>query len=427
MADRELWPIHIWKVRTRSFIPNIKQDAEGMQSVPAILMAGGIPSHASPDTPGSINEGGELGYSLLHAYGAAFDNPDLLVCCVVGDGEAETGPCATSWHSNKFLNPARDGAVLPVLHLNGYKIAGPTVLARIPKEELIDLFVGYGYKAAFCEGDDPPLMHQLMAATLDKVIAEIKKHSERSQENPDARRPQWPMIICAARKAGLGRRLSTGCKSVKAIALDPCSTTPAARQTLATPAFDCGMPYQSQGMLQVLSFPDRSRNLVRAERPFDLQPVDNLRPSPAFRAAQNNHRPLRAPRIRIFLGFALNALDLGNHFVQRRRHQLVHQWRIIAFHKMRLIAVSDEQIDKFFFRDARQHGRPRDFVNRSDAAPAVLRRRAPGSETCWSASSWRRSGFGFRHRPPRSRPADQDYQKPLRRHGAVNIPARRLR
>ncbi|MGB8132361.1 MAG: phosphoketolase, partial [Candidatus Angelobacter sp.] len=137
------------------FYPKITQDAAGMQKLfQQFSWPGGIPSHASPDTPGSINEGGELGYSLLHAHGAAFDNPDLLVCCVVGDGEAETGALATSWHSNKFLNPARDGAVLPVLHLNGYKIAGPTVLARIPREELIDLFVGYGYKPYFVEGDD---------------------------------------------------------------------------------------------------------------------------------------------------------------------------------------------------------------------------------------------------------------------------------
>ncbi|HEY3771117.1 MAG TPA: phosphoketolase, partial [Candidatus Angelobacter sp.] len=136
------------------FYPKITQDEAGMQRLfKQFSWPGGVPSHASPDTPGSINEGGELGYSLLHAYGAAYDNPDLLVCCVVGDGEAETGPCATSWHSNKFLNPTRDGAVLPVLHLNGYKIAGPTVLARIPKEELMDLFEGYGYKLYFVEGD----------------------------------------------------------------------------------------------------------------------------------------------------------------------------------------------------------------------------------------------------------------------------------
>ena len=136
---------------------------------------GGIPSHAAPETPGSIHEGGELGYSLSHAYGAAFDNPDLLVACVVGDGEAETGPLATSWHSNKFLNPVHDGAVLPILHLNGYKIAGPTVLARISHEELDDLFRGYGYTPYFVEGDEPEAMHQLMAATLDTVIAEIKQ------------------------------------------------------------------------------------------------------------------------------------------------------------------------------------------------------------------------------------------------------------
>jgi xylulose-5-phosphate/fructose-6-phosphate phosphoketolase len=191
--------------------PKITQDAVGMQKLfQQFSWPGGIPSHASPDTPGSINEGGELGYSLVHAYGAAFDNPDLLVCCVVGDGEAETGALATSWHSNKFLNPARDGAVLPVLHLNGYKIAGPTVLARIPKEELIDLFVGYGYKPYFVEGDDPPLMHQLMAATLDKVIAEIKSIQSEARKNPDATRPQWPMIILRSPKGWTGPKMVDG-------------------------------------------------------------------------------------------------------------------------------------------------------------------------------------------------------------------------
>jgi xylulose-5-phosphate/fructose-6-phosphate phosphoketolase len=191
--------------------PKITQDAAGMQKLfQQFSWPGGIPSHASPDTPGSINEGGELGYSVLHAYGAAFDNPDLLVCCVVGDGEAETGALATSWHSNKFLNPARDGAVLPVLHLNGYKIAGPTVLARIPKEELTDLFVGYGYKPYFVEGDDPPLMHQLMAATLDKVIAEIKDIQAEARQNPDAPRPQWPMIILRSPKGWTGPKTVDG-------------------------------------------------------------------------------------------------------------------------------------------------------------------------------------------------------------------------
>jgi xylulose-5-phosphate/fructose-6-phosphate phosphoketolase len=147
--------------------PDISQDAEGMRKLfKQFSFPGGIPSHVAPETPGSIHEGGELGYALVHAYGAAFDNPDLLVCCVVGDGEAETGPLATSWHSNKFLNPARDGAVLPVLHLNGYKIAGPTVLARLPHDELEQLFAGYGYKPYFVEGDEP--MGCLWALGVDK-------------------------------------------------------------------------------------------------------------------------------------------------------------------------------------------------------------------------------------------------------------------
>ncbi|HEY3298508.1 MAG TPA: phosphoketolase, partial [Armatimonadota bacterium] len=145
------------------FYPNITQDEEGMRRLfKQFSFPGGIPSHAAPETPGSIHEGGELGYSIDHAYGAVFDNPDLIAACVVGDGEAETGPLAASWHSNKFLNPARDGAVLPILHLNGYKIANPTVLARISREELESLFVGYGYKPYFVEGSDPAAMHQLM-------------------------------------------------------------------------------------------------------------------------------------------------------------------------------------------------------------------------------------------------------------------------
>src|SRR6202142_2443260 len=149
----------------------------------------GIPSHVSPETPGSIHEGGELGYSLLHAYGAAFDNPDLIVACVVGDGEAETGALATSWHSNKFLNPARDGAVLPILHLNGFKIANPTVLARIPREELESLFRGYGYAPYFLEGHEPETMHQLMAGTLNQVIREIKQIQSRTRANGFKERP----------------------------------------------------------------------------------------------------------------------------------------------------------------------------------------------------------------------------------------------
>src|SRR5208283_900083 len=155
--------------------PNIKENRDGMKRLfLQFSWPYGIPSHVAPETPGSIHEGGELGYSLLHAYGAAHDNPDLVVACVVGDGESETGPLATSWHSNKFLNPATDGAVLPILHLNGYKIANPTVLARLPHNELNELLEGYGYKVHYVEGDDPDTMHQLMAATLDTVAAEIR-------------------------------------------------------------------------------------------------------------------------------------------------------------------------------------------------------------------------------------------------------------
>jgi xylulose-5-phosphate/fructose-6-phosphate phosphoketolase len=147
---------------------DIARDEQGLQRLfRQFSFPGGIPSHVAPETPGSIHEGGELGYSLLHAYGAAFDDPDLVVCCVIGDGEAETGPLAASWHSNAFLNPARDGAVLPILHLNGYKIANPTVLARIPEEELTSLLRGYGHEPRYVEGDDPAAVHQLMAAALD--------------------------------------------------------------------------------------------------------------------------------------------------------------------------------------------------------------------------------------------------------------------
>jgi xylulose-5-phosphate/fructose-6-phosphate phosphoketolase len=186
--------------------PNIPQDEEGMKKLfKQFSFPGGIPSHVAPETPGSIHEGGELGYALSHAYGAAFDNPNLIVACVIGDGEAETGPLATSWHSNKFLNPASDGAVLPILHLNGYKIANPTVLARISHEELEQLLRGYGYTPHFVEGDEPAKMHQLMAATLDQVIDEIKKiqtdartaplPSVRKKGNGEVKRPRWPMIV----------------------------------------------------------------------------------------------------------------------------------------------------------------------------------------------------------------------------------------
>ncbi len=191
--------------------PDIRQNEEGMQKLfKQFSLPGGIPSHAAPETPGSINEGGELGYSLAHAYGAVFDNPDLLACCVVGDGEAETGALATSWHSNKFLNPARDGAVLAILHLNGYKIANPTVLGRLSDEELTHLFNGYGYKPHFVEGHEPEAMHQLMAATLDTIIGEIREIQEDARSNGSKARPVWPMIVMRTPKGWTGPKVVDG-------------------------------------------------------------------------------------------------------------------------------------------------------------------------------------------------------------------------
>jgi len=176
--------------------PDIGQDEGGMRRFfRQFSFPGGIPSHVAPETPGSIHEGGELGYALAHAYGAAFDNPDLTVFCVVGDGEAETGPLAASWHSNKFVNPARDGAVVPILHLNGYKIANPTVLARIPREELQHLLEGYGHRPFFVEGDDPAMMHHQMAATVDEVLQEIERIRAHGRDGGPHERPRWPMIV----------------------------------------------------------------------------------------------------------------------------------------------------------------------------------------------------------------------------------------
>ncbi len=177
--------------------PNISQDAEGMKKLfKQFSFPGGIPSHVAPETPGSIHEGGELGYSLSHAYGAAFDNPDLIVACIVGDGEAETGPLATGWQGNKFLNPARDGCVLPILHLNGYKIANPCFLARIPREELEKYFEGMGYKPYFVEGHEPEHVHQQLAGILDTVVAEIKQiWATARAKGAVVKRPAWPMIV----------------------------------------------------------------------------------------------------------------------------------------------------------------------------------------------------------------------------------------
>jgi len=196
------------------YYPNISEDEEGMQKLfKQFSFPGGVPSHVAPETPGSIHEGGELGYAVSHAYGAAFDNPDLIVACVVGDGEAETGPLAAAWHSNKFLNPATDGAVLPILHLNGYKIANPTVLARISHEELESLFIGYGHKPYFVEGSDPETMHQLMAATLDTVIAEIKAIQHDARSNGVTARPRWPMIVLRTPKGWTGPKEVDGKKT----------------------------------------------------------------------------------------------------------------------------------------------------------------------------------------------------------------------
>ena len=193
------------------FYTNISQTEEGLKKLfKQFSFPGGIPSHVAPETPGSIHEGGELGYSIAHAYGAAFDNPDLLVCCVVGDGEAETGPLAASWHSNKFLNPARDGAVLPILHLNGYKIANPTILSRLTDAELTQLFTGYGYKPHFVEGHEPETMHQLMAHTLDTVIDEIHAIQNDARAGQSAGPPVWPMIILRTPKGWTGPKVVDG-------------------------------------------------------------------------------------------------------------------------------------------------------------------------------------------------------------------------
>src|SRR5271154_687148 len=191
--------------------PRIGQDRDGIKSLfRQFSWPYGIPSHVAPETPGSIHEGGELGYSLLHAYGAAYDNPNLVVACVVGDGEAETGPCATSWHANKFLDAAQDGAVLPILHLNGYKIANPTVLARISQEELESLFRGYGYTPHFLEGDDPEVMHPQMAAVLDTMLDEIAAIQKSAREGGNKERPRWPMLILKTPKGWTGPKMVDG-------------------------------------------------------------------------------------------------------------------------------------------------------------------------------------------------------------------------
>ena len=203
---------NVWLEGTYSeYYPEVAMDEEGMRRLfKQFSFPGGVPSHTAPETPGSINEGGELGYSLSHAFGAAFDNPGLIVACVVGDGEAETGPLATAWHSNKFLNPARDGAVLPILHLNGYKIANPAVLARIEPDELDRLLTGYGYEPVYVEGDEPETMHQKMAAALDRVLDRIGEIQKRAREDGEASRPRWPMIVLRTPKGWTCPRIVDG-------------------------------------------------------------------------------------------------------------------------------------------------------------------------------------------------------------------------
>jgi xylulose-5-phosphate/fructose-6-phosphate phosphoketolase len=191
--------------------PHVTRDAAGMEALfRQFSFPGGIPSHAAPETPGSIHEGGELGYALAHAYGAVFDNPDLIAACVIGDGEAETGPLAASWHSNKFLNPVTDGAVLPILHLNGYKIANPTVLARIPEAELVSLLEGYGHRVHIVAGDEPELVHQQLAAAMDACVREIQDIQGRARDLDDATRPQWPMIVLRTPKGWTGPKTVDG-------------------------------------------------------------------------------------------------------------------------------------------------------------------------------------------------------------------------
>ena len=199
-APGVLAPVYLEGTYTEIY-PEKTQDEKGLQEFfKQFSFPGGIGSHCTPETPGSIHEGGELGYVLSHACGAAFDNPDLIVAAVVGDGEAETGPLATSWHISKFLNPIRDGAVLPILHLNGYKINNPTLLARITHEELESLLRGYGWNPYFVEGSEPDSMHQAMAATLERCMAEIKSHQEECRKSGTAIRPRWPMVVLRSPK-----------------------------------------------------------------------------------------------------------------------------------------------------------------------------------------------------------------------------------
>jgi xylulose-5-phosphate/fructose-6-phosphate phosphoketolase len=293
--------------------PDVSQDEGGMRRLfKQFSFPGGIPSHTAAATPGSINEGGELGYSLAHAYGAAFDNPHLIVACVVGDGEAETGALATSWHANKFLNPAHDGAVLPFLHLNGYKIAGPTVLARIPQDELTALFHGYGYAVHYVEGDDPAVMHEQMAATLDTVLGEIRHIQREAREHGHTRRPQWPMIILRSPKGW------TGPKEVDGVQVE--GTWRAHQVPLAELA-------SKPGHLEMLEAWLKS---YRPDELFDAsgalaRPLAELAPEGNRRMGANPHANggllLRELRLPDFRDYAVPVLHPGTTFAEATRVQ----------------------------------------------------------------------------------------------------------
>ena len=223
------------RARYSEIYPNKGEDEAGMREFfKEFSFPGGIGSHCTPETPGSIHEGGELGYSVSHAFGAAFDNPDLLVAVVVGDGESETGPLAAAWHSNKFLNPIRDGAVLPILQLNGYKINNPTVLSRISHDELEILFVGYGWTPHFVEGSDPEDMHQKMAATLENCVLEIRRIQQEARASGKATRARWPMIVLRSPKGGPDRRTVDGHKVEGFLAVAPGAVGRRARKPCAS-------------------------------------------------------------------------------------------------------------------------------------------------------------------------------------------------
>ena len=275
--------------------PDVSRDEAGMKRLfKQFSFPGGIPSHVAPETPGSIHEGGELGYALVHAFGAVFDNPELLAACVIGDGEAETGPLAASWHSNKFLNPARDGAVLPILHLNGYKIAGPTIMGRMPREELEALFRGYGYRPYFVEGDDPPKMHRLMAETLDRVVSDIRE-IQRDARTPlgGVHRPHWPVIILRTPKGWTGPKEVDG---------KPVENTFRAHQ----------VPMGDMDRLEHISILEKWMKSYRPEELFDpggrlIPALADLAPRGERRMSANPHanggallRDLRMPDFRKF-------------------------------------------------------------------------------------------------------------------------------